>query len=561
MTRAARRSAEPRDPDLPAMWSITAAAALVRLAYGVLPRVVRWDEAGHLLVASNLAAGRGYSELTGTLDVHLPPVLPLASAALLKLGVAPEWATALIHIVTGALLCLPVFLLARALYGRRVAVIASLLIAAYPALAAAPYTWSTMTESPFLLFVFGGVWLVYKATLLPARIRASEPYASLPVYAALGALFGLAYLTRPEGLTYFAVLGLFMAGWHLVNRTLFRSAVLVRLGLTVAACLLVMSPYVAYLHRVTGHWLLSGKVGLILDIAPAYLADDQAAHDRAVARLDSSGEEIMWLSPDRFEKNLPDAIRADPPSFVAQVLENARRTGLALFAEDLFTPWAAALAALGLLTLPRRAKGRHGVGGELLLLATLLPLLSFWVFFVISRFLVGALPVGLIWAAVGLHGLMDWLGRGVHRLAPQAGRLAARPAFVLPLLLVLLLCWSQGWLGLRRDVASMPWTHQDAGEWLAANVAAEAVVMTRHSEVGLYAARPLVAAPAAEWDEIVRYGKTRGARYLVVDDWELRRLRPQLAMLADPASAPPEVKHVRTFSAAGRTTLIYEFVS
>ncbi|MCX6031078.1 MAG: glycosyltransferase family 39 protein [Chloroflexi bacterium] len=152
--------------------AIVLIAALVRLAYALMPRVVRWDEAGHLLVASNLVAGRGYSELAGSLDVHLPPFLPLASAALLELGLSPAWATATIHIVTGALLCLPIYALGRAIYGRRVGFIAAILVAVYPALAAWPFVWSTMTESPFLLFVFSGVWAAGKALqIADCRLR------------------------------------------------------------------------------------------------------------------------------------------------------------------------------------------------------------------------------------------------------------------------------------------------------------------------------------------------------------------------------------------------------
>ncbi len=145
------------------LWGIIASAALVRLAYAMLPRLIRWDEAGHLMIARNLITGHGYTVRAGSLDVHLPPVLPLASAALLKLGLTPEWATSVIHIVTGALLCLPVYALGRAIYGRRVGFIAATLVAVYPALAAQPFLWGTMTESPFLLWVFTGVWAVYRA--------------------------------------------------------------------------------------------------------------------------------------------------------------------------------------------------------------------------------------------------------------------------------------------------------------------------------------------------------------------------------------------------------------
>ena len=186
----------PESSDRLVLAAVTAVAGLLRLAYGLFPRVVRWDEAGHLLVASNLVAGRGYSELAGTLDAHLPPFLPVVSASLLKLGLSPEWATATVHIVTGALLCIPIFLLGRAIYGRRAGFLAAVLVAVYPALAAWPYLWSTMTESPFLLFVFSGVWAVY-------RSLHSEPPRHSPAHALVRGrgLLVRPGLSRPPGRT------------------------------------------------------------------------------------------------------------------------------------------------------------------------------------------------------------------------------------------------------------------------------------------------------------------------------------------------------------------------
>ncbi len=538
---------------------IIVSAGLIRLAYALFPRVVRWDEAGHLLVASNLAAGRGYSELADTLDVHLPPFLPLISASLLRLGLTPEWATATVHIITGALLCWPIYALGKALYGQRAGLIAAALVAVYPALAAWPLLWSTMTESPFLLFVFSGIWAVYRALAmhLPEEAPGLSRPSSLGWYLATGVFFGLAYLTRPEGLTYFAVLGLFMALWHLAHGTLFRPAVMARLALAVITCVLVMSPYVLYLHRVTGHWLLSGKVGLILDIAPAYLADDQAAHDYAVSRLDSSGAEIMWLSPDRFQKRLSEYVLADPAAFFYQVRRNMALTWHALFHEDLFSPWIAALALVGLTARPwTRRRWWH----EGLMLAALLPLANFWMFFVISRFLVGALPVGLLWAAAGADHLAAWAKQSWAGWRPNAGRAELRVAAALPLAGTLAFSLWVAPDALRVGTATMPWTHIDAGRWLAEHAPHDAVIMTRHSEIGLYAGRPLIASPNATWEEIIAYGRARHARFLVVDDEEIRRLRPQLAPLLETSQREPLPGAVfrAVFTGTARTTLVYE---
>jgi 4-amino-4-deoxy-L-arabinose transferase-like glycosyltransferase len=531
------------------LWGIVLAAGLLRLAYAMTPRVVRWDEAGHLLVARNLISGNGYSELAGTPDVHLPPLLPLLSAGLLGLGCPPDWATAAIHILTGALLCLPVYGLAQAIYGRRAGWIAACLVAVYPALAAWPFLWGTMTESPFLLLTFGGVWAVRQGL---ERQRTG-------CYALAGALFGLSYLTRPEGLIWLAVLGLFAALWHLARGSLFRPATVGRLALAMVACLLVMSPYILYLHQITGHWVLSGKVGLVLDIVPAYLAHDQALHDLAVARLDSTGQEIMWFSPERFEKSLADYVLANPRRFLYYVRQNMAETWRVLFHQDLFSPWVVALAAVGMFGRPW---SRRRWWDEGLLWAALVPLASFWAFFVIDRFLVAGLVPGLIWAAAGLEHLAGWARASSAGLArrPASGNRPgplATLAPALPLAAVLAFCL---WVTPERlwaDTRAMPWSHVAAGLWLAGEAAPDAVIMTRHTEVGLYANRPSIACPNAEWEQVLAYGRRRGARYLVVDTWELTTLRPQLRALLDPAQAPPEVESLAVFRDHVTTTLVY----
>jgi hypothetical protein len=265
----------------------------------------------------------------------------------------------------------------------------------------------------------------------------------------------------------------------------------------------------------------------------------------------------MWLSTDRYEGSLSANIMADPRGFLRDTAQNIRRTFDALFTEDLFTPLIIALAALGLFAQPwtRRRWAR-----EALLIAALVPLASFWLFFVISRFLAGALPIGLIWAGVGLSHLVDWLRGSILSVWPRFGPHGLRFAGALLPAVTAALLIAMALPALAAGTAVMPWANVEAGRWLAANSAADAVLMTRHSEVGLYADRRLIAAPNATWPELVEYGRKRGADYLFVGLPELRRLRPQYAALADPATAPPDVAYVATFGQGNQAALLYRFV-
>ena len=57
---------------------------------------------------------------------------------------------------------------------------------------------------------------------------------------------------------------------------------------------------------------------------------------------------------------------------------------------------------------------------------------------------------------------------------------------------------------------------------------------------------------------MLAYARAKGATYLVMDERE-GRLRPQLAFLLDPAQAPRELEHLRTFEDGQRKTLVYRF--
>jgi len=119
--------------------------------------------------------------------------------------------------------------------------------------------------------------------------------------------------------------------------------------------------------------------------------------------------------------------------------------------------------------------------------------------------------------------------------------------------------WGQ-WTTHNIGQASQTPLHEAAGLWLAEHSAPDAAVMSRNSEIALYADRPLVAFPNATWEQVMAYGRARAARYLVTDDWEISRRRPQLSALLNPATAPSDLVHEVSFSDGRRTTLVYRVI-
>lgn len=507
-------------------------AMTVRAAFTALPRVVRWDEAAYQLIARSLLAGEGYDEVVGARDLQQPPVVSYLSVAGRALGLPIPWATAAFSLILlGGLTPIPVYLLGRDLKSRRIGALAALLVAVHPALAVSPLYWSTMTEPPYVLFMLCGVYAAWRA----ARSGKWRWFAGM------GVGFGLAYLTRPEALVYLLAMLAFVLLWR--GAAAWRERRSLRLLGQAAAGLavffLICAPYVVYVHRVTDRWALSGKQGVTMDISWAYAQRSQAEHDRVTASLDRSGKEIVWLSSEAYDLSLFDWIREDPARFAALFRHNVGAMFSALFEEDLFRPWQVALIALGLFAA---AWSRRRARRELLLIFALAPTVSLLLFFVLSRFLPYVVAVGMIWAAEGLDTLMMWAQLTGDAIsldggAPLGSLFSALPPFIVAAAVTLLLVEGGGVAV--RERPRQPFDRVLTAQWLAANLPPGSPIMTRNSEIPLYAGLPQVAFPKASWEQVRVYGEARGARYVVIEDKEITSLRPELSPLLDDTLAEP----------------------
>jgi 4-amino-4-deoxy-L-arabinose transferase-like glycosyltransferase len=565
-----QRSLASRSATIDVRWIlllILVVGVAIRLAFTGLPRVARWDESSYVAIAQSLLAGQGYIELSGAPDLQQPPLVTMLAMIGLSLGLPLGWAAAgPAHVLLGSLVVLPMYGLARELYGQRVGLLAALLGATYPALAVSPLYWSTMTEPPYALLVLTGLY----ATLRCSQSLRGEAGARGPAWAwaaLMGAAFGLGYLVRPEALVFLAVTLAYLGIVWLASGRRRPARLLASGALAVVLTALLALPYVLYLQRTTGLWLISGKQGVSMDIAWAYVNKSQAMHDQAAASLDESGQEILWLSPQALDKSMTGWIAEDPRRFVILVRANIRDMGKALFHEDLFTPWIVALMALGLFGQPwTRTRWRR----ELLLLMALAPLASLLVFFVLSRFLVVYLAIGLIWAAAGLAQISRWAADSGRNLLANPGapafatgrRAAVDLLRVLPVAGTVTLLLVSGMAVAVAEQPRQPFYHVEAARWLAENAPAGSSVMTRYTDTTLYAGLPKVAFPAASWPEVLAYGQAHGARYLVVNSWEIEEVRPYLAPLLTPEAGnlPPGLVFRHRIEGKERTVFIYEFV-
>jgi 4-amino-4-deoxy-L-arabinose transferase-like glycosyltransferase len=214
--------------------AITLAALLIRVLYTVL---IGQDTPGvgdffyYHGIANELAAGRGFVDPFVSTDaapypsaLH-PPLWPLALAAASKLGATSLLAHRLVGCLIGAAVVTVIGLLGRRVGGEGVGLLSAAIAAVYPTLVAADG--SLMSETLYGLWVAVALLLAYRLLERPG----------VGVAAALGAVIGLAALTRGEAVLFVLVLAIPIA-WRggRGGRTL-------RIVATVAATALVIAPW------------------------------------------------------------------------------------------------------------------------------------------------------------------------------------------------------------------------------------------------------------------------------------------------------------------------------
>ncbi len=492
-----------------------------------LPRVVKWDEPDYLLLGQHLWSGQGFT--SGWVpEVHYTPFYPLVVGFFNLATHNLERASDLAYALFGALLLVPVWVLSRRIYGRRTAWVAVALLAIFPPLTISVLYWGTMTEPLYLLLIFGGL-----ALLLAAHERQSWPAMGLA-----GAAFGLAYLTRPEAVS-FLVAGLL---WWLAAAHFHRpqNARLAAGGAAfyVTIALLLVTPYLGYLHAQTGQWTLSGKLTVTWDIGQAVQDRDPAEYDRVTAGLDSGGKEIIWFSPHRFDRNVAQIIAADPAGLLRRMARNAHTLRSDLIGRTAFPLLLWPFLALAWFTDPW---SRRRLRGEALLVIGLLPLVTFLPFHIELRFFAPVFVVLLIWSAHGLVTFGDWLLATLRATWPVwiGGARRRQGIWLLPVAVVLAYSLLSLPAAYQEGLQNTDFGHKDAGLWLRQNTPDGAVILTRDIAVALYAERPWVPSPHAEFDRYLAYARQHGADYLVADERELTVLRPHLRFLLDTAH-PPE---------------------
>ncbi len=418
------------------------------------------DGTEYIRFADALGRGQAFPSI-------FPPGYPALIALAHLLVLDRVAAAAAVSMLCGALLPWPTWLLARRALGPRWAALPALAVALHPALIQCSTL--TLSESAYLLALYGALALAAAARALPA-----------------GLSIGAAFAIRPEALLPAAALTLREALW--AGRAA-RKPRAVPAALCAAGFLALATPCWLYFHATLGEWMLTPKV---------------AAAVRAQARTWREEEPRLAARDSVAAYSLGARLARYGPATLRRTPGNAVQYGRRLLAL-----WPAPLLLLSLWGLARR----RGVESLPLLQLLVLPMLAISVQ---SRFLLGAVPALAILAALpftALSGRRALLAIGAAWLAGAAwcgARLG--PDLVQPL---------DGNLG----------ADQDAGEWLAGAAEPGAPVMDRKPYVAFYADRPYRVMPDEPYDVLLDAAVQSGVRYLVINEGVVRIFRPQLLKL------------------------------
>jgi 4-amino-4-deoxy-L-arabinose transferase-like glycosyltransferase len=218
------------------------AAFLARYVLYLGTEIFGTDGAEFLLMAQWMKEGRFHDALAVTYH----PMYPLIVSALSVFTGDLERAGFWVSMVLGSSATVPLFFLARSIFGRPAGVVTALIYAVQPH--TVELGADVMTEATFAFFFFSSMWLCWRTIEIPSIERS--------ILTGLAA--SAAYLTRAEGVL---AVGLVTA-WPIAIAIRRREGRRIRLagaavGLVVA--LLVAFPFLLWVRSQMGTWKLSAK--------------------------------------------------------------------------------------------------------------------------------------------------------------------------------------------------------------------------------------------------------------------------------------------------------------
>jgi hypothetical protein len=520
-------------------------AALLVLAFVL--RWIHWRQTAVLFndgpVFLDLAHAFARGDWRGALAHPFHPLYPVAVAVVSPLFRDPETAAVVVSAGAGTLAVGALFAFLRSAFGPGPAWVGAFFLTVHER--AIEFTGDVQSEGLYLACFLGAIAALWRA-LVGGRVG----FALLG-----GALAGLAYLTRPEGLGL-VVVALGLAAVQLGTGALAPARFLRLAGAVALAAGVLVAPYVVVLRVETGQWLLTQKkavghlVGVTgehqglppptrLPVSIDYVGPGQAPPPAARHTARRPGQAAPPAATARpsppVEAGPP--IEPDPEGLGAAAVDLLRRAVSSL-------RWTAFYLLVGVVA----CLGRPGLRGGLVLgvvglYGLVLLGLEANVGYLSRRHVFPPLAATFGYAALGLLVFSRVASR---ILAPLSSRVT--PAWVAAILLAAI----AGFAGTKalKPQRLEGLAERRAAEWLREHDPAPDLVAARRRRVAYYAGARYVPIPGEASGRLDALRRS-GARYLVLDDAKLG-LYPGLD-----AAVPRMLQPLHQAHAAGRAASVY----
>jgi hypothetical protein len=375
--------------------------------------------------------------------------------------------------------------------------------------------------------------------------------------AVAGTMFAMGFLTRPEPVVYFGIFFLVSLFWPFRNLAA-RRARLRLCAIFAGAFLLTAGPYLVYMRAQTGHWTLSEKGPITWQQGAYILKNDWVGFDWVYTRLDSSGHEVYYNSPEREKWSLIGTILSDPRAFIARTYQSAKISVDSALNDSFIIPLAVPFV---FISLTHKVWDRRRLGYELFLAsafliqaAVILPFAN-----LLLRYLVPVIPVFLIWTANGAVAAGVWLRDTAE---------ACWGRTLKPVLSVCVLCLPATAVVAhiihvtphvaRREIEHERFGYKFAAQWLKENSSPDAVVLADDSNVSVYGERRRVFSPHCDLPHLMSYARYHRADYLLTHETMLLKIRPELSIILEKGT--PELKLVFSYKEPNERTLLYSIL-
>lgn len=367
--------------------------------------IFNMEELEYLRIAQNLLTGTGYMGLYGTPQIVHTPLYPLTVTLVGSILHDIERAGIIVSLIAGVCLSIPLYFLAKKLYGARTAILATILAALLPYL-----VWlssQTISESFFLVMLtIALLCCVYAIDMTNIRIAIIT-----------GVAVGLAYLARPTAIVIIPLILTFMFAGGLSRRLPFRKIILHLLAVVIPFGLLA-APYILFLHDATGHWMADGKsTGLRAQTLMIYAGVPESIAswgiDENLVQLGFDLDQTAYTISLLREQGDND----DPVKWITETLRHLPQNSSRVL-RNLIRITSPLIVALCLLALIRIIRDRRHLLANVFLLTTFFILLFIQVtipWFQL-RYLAPLMPFILLWTAAGLDWLITFLS---NRLSPR----------------------------------------------------------------------------------------------------------------------------------------------